>query len=94
MTSRFDRSFASAQRAYDSMEAPGSDCCDDCGGSGMLSCESCNATGMHGSGNGSCFECDGQGGMPCSCKASPVAYARAMEKIHADYDLDADDINF
>lgn len=40
MTSRFDRSFASAQRAYDAMEAP---CCDD---DSFVSEEECEAEAL------------------------------------------------
>lgn len=37
-----------------------------CGGSGMLSCESCNGSGEAGSWGGTCYECKGQGALPCS----------------------------
>lgn len=36
------------------------------GGSGMLSCESCNGSGEAGSWGGTCYECKGQGALPCS----------------------------
>lgn len=89
--SRWDRSYARAQAAYDAREAPCEDTCPECQGGGCVDCEACDGQG--GTLYGPCSDCRGGGIVPCDCQAGRDWATSPHYDMREERDMD-DDINF